>query len=141
MPFSEGLARVRVDQRWGFIERGGDFSITPRFGRVIDFRMGLASASLEKRSPDGFINKTGDFAIEPAYQYSGYFSEGLVAVTPVGQRFKHFINLRGERAFEGEYLTADSFQNGLCLVSTLKSIAYIDRQGHTVWEGPFIEGR
>jgi len=137
-PFSEGLARVSLDGKWGYIDRQGEFLIAPRFAMTLDFRSGLASASLDKRGPYGFIDRSGEFFVDPAYAHPVYFSEGLAAVTPMGQRFSHFINIRGERAFAGEYLGAHDFKDGLCRVSTLETIAYIDHQGHTVWQGPYV---
>jgi WG containing repeat len=139
MPFSEGVARVLVDGKWGYIDREGNFSINPRYTLALDFRSGVASASVENRGPFGFIDRSGSFCIEPAYTYPKYFAEGLAAVTLAGQSSHHFINMRGERAFPGEYLGAHEFRDGLSRVSTLETIAYIDHQGKTVWEGPFVD--
>ena len=69
------------------------------------------------------------------------FSEGLAAVAPVGGSLKHFIARNGQRAFGGEYLSTESFDHGRCLVSTLKTIAYIDIHGRTVWKGSKAELR
>jgi hypothetical protein len=105
----------------------------------LDFRLGIASASQEKRGPYGFINTSGEFFIEPAYTYPRYFSEGLAAVTPMGQSFQQFIDTWGKGAFAGEYLGAHDFQDGLCRVATLQLTAYIDRQGRIIWEGPYVD--
>lgn len=85
------------------------------------------------------MDKSGEFVIDPAFMYPEYFSEGLAAVTPMGNRFRHFINVHGEKAFVGEYLTSDVFLNGLCRVSTLETVAYIDHEGSTVWQGPYVD--
>jgi hypothetical protein len=66
------------------------------------------------------------------------FSEGLAAVSPVAEKSKHFITRNGQRAFSGEYVGTECFDHERCLVSTLKTIAYIDLQGRTVWEGPYV---
>ena len=47
--------------------------------------------------------------------------------------------MSGERAFEGEFLGAHDFEHGLCRVSTFDTTAYIDHQGHPVWEGPYVD--
>lgn len=36
MPFSERVARVSVEGRWGFIDRNGEFVIDPKFAIVIE---------------------------------------------------------------------------------------------------------
>ena len=40
--FSEGLAAVSLDKKWGFIDTKGQFVIPPQFGWVGDFSDGLA---------------------------------------------------------------------------------------------------
>ncbi len=42
-PFSDGLAAVQIDNRWGFIDTKGTIVIKPRFAMVGFFSEGLAS--------------------------------------------------------------------------------------------------
>jgi hypothetical protein len=47
----------------------------------------------------------------------------------------------GQRVFPDDYLGTNDFQDGLCLVSTMKTIAYIDHSGRTIWEGLYVAGK
>jgi hypothetical protein len=139
MRFNEGRARVLMGDRWGYIDHGGGFLLPPTFGDARDFHEGLAQAAPEKKGPFGYINTQGEFVIQPAYRYATPFSEGLAAASPLGQTPSIFLNRDGDQAFAGEYLSTGAFSDGLCRVATLKTIAYIDHQGKTVWEGPYVD--
>lgn len=141
LPFHNHLARVAVGGRWGpfgFINTLGEIVIPVQFRSAYDFQEGLAAAATEKKGPWGYINKHGQFTILPVYRYVKQFSEGLAAVSPVGERMTHFITANGERAFSGEYLGTNSFEKQRCLVSSIKTISYIDREGRMIWEGPYV---
>ena len=43
--FSDGLARVRVDEKFGFIDRTGALAIKPQFANARDFSDGLAAVT------------------------------------------------------------------------------------------------
>lgn len=40
--FNNGLARVQIDNKWGYINRRGEFFIKPQYDYAIDFRDGFA---------------------------------------------------------------------------------------------------
>ncbi|EOD7173401.1 WG repeat-containing protein, partial [Campylobacter coli] len=40
--FSEGLAAVGLNGKWGFIDKNGEFAIKPKFDDIWDFSEGLA---------------------------------------------------------------------------------------------------
>ncbi len=56
-PFSEGLAGVRIQGRWGYINRSGKVVIPPRFEDVGRFHAGLAAVQWKGRV--GAINRKG----------------------------------------------------------------------------------
>ena len=45
-PFSEGLARVRVDGKWGYINTEGEVVIEPQFDDAGSFSKGVLGSSL-----------------------------------------------------------------------------------------------
>jgi WG containing repeat len=87
--FSEGLAvAMRKDgEKWGYIDRTGEFVISPRFedypnGYVHSFSDGLAAIEVLKRY--GYINRSGDFVIKPAFLHGSDFHDGMARVVVDG---------------------------------------------------------
>ncbi len=101
LDFSEGLAAVNINDKWGFIDRGGKFVIPPKFvniGQYAMFMDGLAPVRGEAKytyqcesNPVktqightykyGYIDKTGKYQIEPKFDEARNFSEeGVAAV-------------------------------------------------------------
>lgn len=63
--FSEGLAGIRIDEKWGFMDMQGRVSIKPRFDAVREFSEGLAA--IQQGLKWGFISKEGSFEIQPSF--------------------------------------------------------------------------
>ncbi len=91
--FSEGLASVKIDSAWGFIDTTGKIVIKPQFFSAGGFSEGLAPVSVqvgnyltgECQSGDfgirsGYIDRAGNFIIKPQFSDAESFSEGLAAV-------------------------------------------------------------
>ena len=101
-PFSEGLAGVRVDGLWGFIDNTGSLVIEPQFERVAwGFSEGLAGVYDGQKKKFGFIDKTGNFVIEPKYEFPWKFTNGLARVD-MGSSWG-YINKTGEFVWKSEY--------------------------------------
>ena len=58
-------------ERYGYINREGDFFIEPQFRHAEDFSEGLAEIGI------GYIDMSGNLVIECQFHYPGPFSEGL----------------------------------------------------------------
>ena len=98
--FSEGLAAVIKDDKWGFIDVNGTFVIPPKFTNVFKdtkFNEGLVPIKTQTtysyecgsnpvrtqigyRDKYGFMDRNGKFEIEPQFDGAKPFSEGLAAV-------------------------------------------------------------
>jgi hypothetical protein len=61
--FSEGLAAVEVDGKWGYVDTSGKMVIAPQFGHAQRFRGGTARVSTGNRY--GLIDKKGKFIWGP----------------------------------------------------------------------------
>jgi WG containing repeat len=68
-PFYEGLAGVRINGKWGFIDKAGKIVIKPQWGAVGFFRGGVASVLLGKyedpKGKNGYIDRTGRYIWQP----------------------------------------------------------------------------
>jgi hypothetical protein len=141
MPFSEGLARVRVAGRWGFIDANGKMLIKPQFDDAKDFDNGLAA--VKSRSDWGYIDKTGKMVIEPQFVYRpGDFVDGLAKV--MGQTHAGFIDHAGRFSLKVEYEHSDdSYSEGLLAViqGNPPRGVYLKRDGEVALEIPFWQQR
>jgi len=77
--FSEGLAAVSIQCKWGFIDTAGHMLIPTAFEEVHQFSEGLAAA--KSGGKWGFINKSGKFVIPAQYDRAFDFSDGLAMVS------------------------------------------------------------
>ena len=82
--FSEGLAVVMKDDKYGYINKKGEevIKVKLKYYDVRDFREGLAMVSIGnwETSKWGFINKKGKEVVEPKYDDASSFSEGIAPV-------------------------------------------------------------
>ena len=79
--FSDGLAPVKLDGSYGYMDAAGKMIIAPRFDGAGGFSEGLAPVRVENLW--GYVDKTGNTVIPPRYAEASKFSEGL-AVVKVG---------------------------------------------------------
>lgn len=77
-PFSEGLARVKLNGKWGYLDKSGSLRTPIRFDDARDFAEGLAGVEIKGKW--GFINKDGRFVIPPEFKSVRDFKCGLVYV-------------------------------------------------------------
>jgi hypothetical protein len=78
-PFSDGLAAVRIDDKWGFVDRGGKLVIEPRFHESAAFVNGLAA--VETGEGYGYLRKDGSWQISPRYWVGFAFGQKAALVT------------------------------------------------------------
>jgi hypothetical protein len=124
--FSEGLAIVRLDQKYGFINTSGKFTIAPSYKDALPFVDG--SAWVE--SDNGFwtyINKANQPAFDPQYQGAGDFSEGLAAVE-IGGKWG-FLKKPNQLVIYTKYDEVGDFHEGRAAVLRDSLVGYIDAKG------------
>lgn len=81
--FSEGLAEVSRDGRWGYIDASGAWVIPPRFAETQEFSEGLAPACRDDCQGEnswGYINRAGNWVIPPRFGLASPFSDGVAAI-------------------------------------------------------------
>jgi hypothetical protein len=126
LPFSEGLAGVKLNNKYGYINKSGQFICEPQFDLANDFSEGLAAVKLNGKY--GYIDKSGNFAIQPQFDFANDFSEGLAAVILNGER--GYIDKNGNFAIRPQFDWASSFSEGLAYVQLNDKWGYIDKNGN-----------
>jgi hypothetical protein len=67
--FYNGLAGIRVNNKWGFIDKKGNIVISPRYDGIAACE-GVFFA--EQNRKWGIINADGDFVASPQFDNVGY---------------------------------------------------------------------
>ncbi|MFX1343060.1 MAG: WG repeat-containing protein [Promethearchaeota archaeon] len=116
--FSEGVAVVKVNGKWGAIDKLGDFVIKPQHEFLSSFHQNRAA--FLKDGKMGFIDKSGAVVIPPTYLKVDNFSEGLAPVA-VGNGLFGYIDLNGEMVIQPEvWLGYFAFHDGLAQYCSLE---------------------
>ena len=113
--FKSGLAAVRLDQKWGFIDRNDKIIIPFDYDYVGDFSKDENLAWVEKNGKVGFIDKANKLVIPYTFADAQTFSEGLAPATMDGRHWG-FIDKSGKFIIAPTYVGALSFSDGLALV-------------------------
>jgi hypothetical protein len=144
--FHEGLAPIRVNGRFGYIDTAGRFAIAPAYDGADDFSHGLAAVRTGRKY--GLIDRHGQTVLPPTYDFIGSFKNGL-AIFASHDRFG-YLNARGEVAIPPAFDRASDFSEGLAFVGhrdgDRATGGYVDTTGRlaipfqTIRGGPFHEG-
>lgn len=94
---SEGLAVVKRDGKYGFIDNTGQVVIPPKYDLVWDFSEGLARVSQNGKA--GFIDNTGKVVIPLKYDKAYSFYNGVAGVLDRSTGEAFYINRQGERLY------------------------------------------
>lgn len=123
--YSEGLAAVRLNGKWGYIDEQRNMVIPCRFEYVYDFSEGLARVKLNGKW--GYVNKQGNTEIPFRYDFAYDFSEGLAAVE-LNDKYG-YIDRQGETVIPCRYNYVNDFSAGLARVNLKKKWGYINTRG------------
>lgn len=133
LPFSEGLAGAKQEEKWGFIDKAENWVIPPIYDKVFGFSQGTACAKLGDKAI--ILNAQGNMISEHPYnRYINYSegilrtstSEGMVYRTPEG-------NPLGEVAFRN----GNPFVDGWASVENYKHKYLLGRDGTFAWPNGF----
>jgi hypothetical protein len=105
--FSEGLAAVEKDGKWGFIDPQGQFQVPPTFESAGSFNGGLAVAKFGGKF--GYVDRAGRWVIQPQFDKADDFSDEM-ALTDAG-----YIDKAGNRVAAANDGTA--FVQGLAHIA------------------------
>jgi uncharacterized protein YdeI (BOF family) len=131
--FVDGLAIVRQDGRFGFIDKSGQIAVTIPFGSVNsvrEFSDGLALVSVSEVGYR-YIDKKGQVTLEPKVDSAGDFSEGLARVAQYDKW--GFMDKTGQIVIEPIFDRVEDYSGGLARVQLGSRWGYIDKAGKWVW--------
>ena len=80
---TQGLARVRIGSKWGYIDKNGLIAIKPQFDRAENFADGLARIRIGSKW--GYIDKIGNQIIPPQFDRAANFDGGVALVVTHGK--------------------------------------------------------
>ncbi len=98
--FSQGLAAVKLDDKWGYIDKTGKQLVLPQYSEVKNFSQGLAAVKLDDKW--GYIDKTGKVVVKPQFSEAYSFSEGVAGVTVDSNKWE-YIDQTGKQAIQLQF--------------------------------------
>ena len=126
--FSEGLAPVKLNGKYGFIDKSGKEVVPIKYDNVWDFTEGLAGVKLKGKW--GFIDKSGKEVVPPKYVDVDYFHEGLAKVGLKGKW--GFVDKSGKEVVPLKYENVWEFREGLASVELNGKQGFVDKSGKEV---------
>jgi hypothetical protein len=96
--FSEGLAAVKVDSLWRFINANGNAVVAPLYTNAGKFSSGLAPVA-NAQNLWGYINTEGQYIIQPKYAFANAF-EGDRAVVLLKEKNKKGLEITVEKIID-----------------------------------------
>lgn len=130
--FSEGLAAVKLDGKWGFIDKMGNEVVPLEYEQVDSFSEGLAA--VKQNGKWGYIDKAGKEVVPCKYDNARSFSEGLAVVGLNGKW--GFIDKTGKEIVPCKYTEARPFSEGLAAVREGTGLGikwgFVDKTGEVV---------
>ena len=127
--FSEGLAAVKKDEKYGFINTKGKEVIPCKYSHAEPFLEGLAAVLVIEKGY-GFVNTKGEEIVSCKYNMVHSFSEGFAEVEK-DEKYG-FINTKGEEIIPCKYDGAESFSEGFAMVNKDGEYGFINIKGEEV---------
>ena len=135
--FMKALLLLKLEGKWGFIDKTGKVVINAQFELTYYFAEGFCP--VKKNNKWYYINKKGRKAIDDNFILAFSFSEGYAAVkTETGWGY---IDKEGQIAIKAEYEEAWSFSDGLANVKDGGLWGYINKQAETVIDFKYDEAQ
>ncbi len=127
---------VKVDGKWGFIDRKGKLVLEPRFDLARPACEGMARVREDGKWGYVRAGATAKVMVEPRFVAARDFSEGLAAVKQDGKW--SYIDRSGKKSIPADFARARSFSEGLAAAAVAREEnapawdvrwGYINRKG------------
>lgn len=128
--FHDGLARIKQNGKYGYIDKSGNEVISCQYDVADDFHCHRACVRIDGKY--GYINKNGNLIIACDYDMAGDFYENLACVKKDGKY--GFVDIFGKNAIPNNlnYDLVVHFSEGLAMVKKKGKYGYIDKSGKEV---------
>lgn len=131
--YSEGLASVYIDGKYGYIDRDENLIIKCDYKRAYEFKNGLA---IVQRSDykQAVINKNGEelFTVED-YELSNIVGDYILVTEKNSDDYRAgYLNQKGEKVGEVKYSTINEFKDGYAVVGIAGKYGIINEEGTEV---------
>ncbi len=135
-PFHDGLARVMIQGKYGYIDSSQTLVIPAIYDNANDFEENMAAVFTKNKW--GFINQKGEMKILPTYISAANFKNGLALVFKDGK--KSFINSDEKILVTLPFINCSEFSNGYAtIINEKKKIGLINTFGEVVIEPKYDE--
>lgn len=124
--FSESMAVVRKDGKYGYIDVSGRLVIPVKYQDAGSFSAGLAPVCLYGKY--GYVDKSGEMVVPFKYSYAFPFSEGLAAVELNGK--VAYIGPDGKTVIPYMLDSGKPFKDGIAEVTVDGQTKYMDKVGN-----------
>ena len=92
--FSEGLAAVQKGNKWGYIDKRGQFVIRAQFDNALTFKDGVAAVIVDEK--EGLIDRNGNTIIERQFKEVSYFFNSPLATVSISDQEWGYVNRAGK---------------------------------------------
>lgn len=125
--FSTGLAPVKINGKWGYIDRAGKDVIASMYDSAGVFIRDAGLAKVGLAGHYGLVDKTGKEIVPVKYDEIGDFAGKLIKVSLAGKW--GFIDKTGREIIPVTYEKVGEFYRGLASVCLGGKYGYIDETG------------
>jgi hypothetical protein len=142
--FSDGVAPVSTNDKWGYINTNGKIVIEQKYIEAYPFADGLAKVAVRDSNGHtnyGYIDITGKLVIKAKYGMAKDFSEGYAAVkdqTGDPNSGWGFIDKKGIEFVPLKLTSADPFSEGLAQIVDDNGGGYINSSGEVVIRSKYV---
>lgn len=139
--FYDGLARIQLGNRFGFVNEKGDVIIPVKYFGAYDFSEGRARVYINGHW--GVINNKGQFIVKPVYDYLWDYREGMTCAMKQKdtKELWGYLNTDGVEVIEMKYDYAFPFSDGLAIVRWgdlfKNDLRFIDQSGKVKYKIPY----
>jgi len=134
--FRDGLALVRDDDEFGYINKSGSKVIDFKYNEAQPFSEKLAAVKISDKW--AFINSEETVRISPQFISAGNFGDGLAPVRKSSNLFG-YVNKSGELVIPEQFEIAQTFQEDRAAVFIDGRWTFIDKSGNQITSPKFDE--